>query len=94
MKLTIKLFLIVCLFSSVAFADEGNMGNGGLADGHQTNGGKTEGNQGTGGFADGDMGNDGKTEGHQGNGGRTVNNTSQNDSVLTFIQEYLISLFG
>lgn len=28
MKLTIKLFLVVCLFSSVAFAD-GDMGNGG-----------------------------------------------------------------
>ena len=28
MKLTLKIFLVVCLFSSVAFAD-GDMGNGG-----------------------------------------------------------------
>ena len=29
MKLTLKLFLLLSIFSSVALADEGNMGNGG-----------------------------------------------------------------
>jgi len=30
MKLTLKLILVLCLFSSVAFAEEGDMGNGGI----------------------------------------------------------------
>ena len=40
MKSTIKLFLIVALFVSTAFAD-GDMGNGGFAEGDMGNGGKT-----------------------------------------------------
>ena len=39
MKFTIKIFLVVCLFSSVAFA-EGEMRNGGFADGDMSSGGK------------------------------------------------------
>ena len=31
MKLTLKLILVICLFSSIAFAEEGNMGGGGKA---------------------------------------------------------------
>ncbi|MGC2238903.1 MAG: hypothetical protein WA584_22295 [Pyrinomonadaceae bacterium] len=82
MKLTLKLILVVCLFSSVAFAD-GDMTNGGFTDGNMTNGGKTDGNMGSGGFTDGNMG----------NGGRAVNDPNQADSALTFIQNYLFSIF-
>lgn len=77
MKLTLKLILILCLFSSVAFAD-GEMGSGG-----------------------GEMGSGGKTcptpapcrppvEPDETSDARP----NQTDSVLTFIQEYLISIFG
>ena len=78
MKLPLKLFLILCLFSSVTLAD-GDQGNGGFT---------------------GDQGNGGKTavkidvascDGDQGNGGRAVND--QSESILTFIQKYLISIF-
>jgi hypothetical protein len=44
MKLTLKLFLVVCLFSSVALA-EGDMGNGGLTEGDMGNGGLTSNDQ-------------------------------------------------
>lgn len=79
MKLTLKIFLVVCLFSSVAFAD-----------GEMSNGGKTC-PSGCG-FADGDM-TSGKS-GDMTNGGLTVNDQNQKDSILIFIQEYLRSIFG
>ena len=81
MKFTLKLFLVVCLFSSVAFAD-GEMGNGGFADGEMSNGGKT--GDMTGGLTDGDMS----------NGGLTANDQNQTDSILIFVQKYLLSIFG
>ena len=63
MKSTLKLFLVVCLFSSVTFA--GDMGDGGRS----------------------------CTENCQ-----VSNNTPQKaeeeNSVLSFIQDYLISIFG
>jgi hypothetical protein len=71
-KLTLKLILVVCLFSSVAFAD-GDMTNGGFTSGDMTNGGFTDGNMGS--------------------GGRSVNDPNQADSALTFIQNYLFSIF-
>lgn len=41
MKSTIKIFLVIALFSSITLAD-GNMGNGGFTDdGNMGNGGKT-----------------------------------------------------
>lgn len=85
MKNTIKFFLVVVLFCSTAFAD-GSMGNGGFAD-------------------DGNMGN-GFTDGSMGNGKNcapnttclsnqsTVNNANSKDSMIKFIQDYLISIFG
>ena len=83
MKFTLKLFLVVCLFSSVALAD-GEMSSGGFADGEMSNGGKIAGDMTGGGLTDGDMG----------NGGLTADNQNQTDSILIFVQKYLISIFG
>ncbi len=83
MKLTLKVFLVVCLFSSIAFAD-GDMGNGGFADGDMGNGGKSAV------VKTGDTSEN--VDGDMGNGGRAVND--QNESAFTLIQKYLISLFG
>lgn len=86
MKLTLKLFLVVCLFSSVTFA-EGDMGSGGRAgDGDKGSGGKacTENCQTDPSTSDGD-------------GSLTVTNTNQEEvknSILDFVKEYLNSLFG
>lgn len=71
MKLTLKLFLVVCLFSSVTFA-EGDM----------TSGGKT--------CTQNCFAGDQQTE--PTNNDR--NKSKPKDSVLTFIQKYLISIFG
>ncbi len=77
-----KLFLVVVLFCSATFADEGNMGNGGFTDGNMGNGGKTctsncfVENQ------------DVET---------TKNDTTQKESdnsILDFVQDYLFSIFG
>lgn len=67
MKLTIKLVLVACLFSSVVFAD-GEMGSGGktCTSGCLTATQPTE---------------------------KEVNQTESKDSVLTFVQTYLNSLF-
>ena len=67
MKLTLKIFLVICLFSSVAFADDGNMGSGGKT----CPPGQT------------------CLDGNMGSGGRVAND----ESILTFIQKYLISIF-
>ena len=80
MKLTLKIFLVICLFSSITFA-EGEMGTGG----------KTCSPGQTCVTGDGEMGTGGFTDGNQGNGGRAVND--QSESILTFIQKYLISIF-
>jgi hypothetical protein len=74
MKLTLKLFLFLCLFCSVALAD-GEMGSGG----------------------EGEMGSGGKTcptpnpclTSDQGD----TNGTGDSDSILTFIQNYLLTVF-
>ncbi len=81
MKFTIKFFLVVCLFSSVAFAD-----------GEMSNGGKANCTSGCG-FADGDMGNGGKS-GDMTGGGLTADSQTQKDSILIFVREYLRSIFG
>ncbi|MCD9186564.1 MAG: hypothetical protein LUM44_09025 [Pyrinomonadaceae bacterium] len=80
MKNTIKFFLVIVLFCSTVFAD-GSMGNGGFAD---------EGNMGNG-FTDGSMGN-GKTCAP--NTTCLSNSSTPTDSVIKFIQDYLISIFG
>ena len=76
MKLTLKILLVICLFSSIAFA-EGEMTGGKTCPPGQT----CFTGEMTGGFADG----------NQSNGGRAV--SDQNESILTFIQKYLISIF-
>lgn len=81
MKLTLKIFLVICLFSSIALAD-GDQPNGGATEGDQSNGGKTA-------IVKTDVGT--SYDGNQGSGGRAVND--QNESVLTFIQNYLMSIF-
>ena len=70
MKLTVKILLVICLFTSIAFAD-GEMGTGGKTCPPQTA------------CLDGEMG----------TGGLTVDDQNQNDSMLSFIQKYLISIF-
>lgn len=81
MKFTAKLFLVVCLFSSVAFAD-GNMGSGGYVDdGNMGSGGKT--------CTENCLVSEPATE-------PTFYYTDQiqsDTSILGFIQDYLISLF-
>ncbi|HSK73705.1 MAG TPA: hypothetical protein VK892_18550 [Pyrinomonadaceae bacterium] len=95
MKFTLKLFLVVCLFSSVAFA-EGDMGSGGYT---------CEGDMGSGGYTcEGDMTGGGITcdcetdpPTSDGTGSLTVTNTNQEEaenSILIFVQEYLNLLFG
>ncbi len=89
-KLTIKFFLIISLFASVALAD-GHMGGGGFADdGHMGGGGKTcssgvydqNGNcVSQGGVAD---------DGQMGSGGFA----SDEKAVLDFIKGFLASLLG
>lgn len=76
MKFTLKLFLVVCLFSSVAFAD-GDMGAGGYG-------------------GDGDMGAGGRTctENDDCRGSSITNQKEAENSVLSFIQDYLASIFG
>lgn len=66
MKLTIKLVLVVCLFSSVAFAD-GEMGTGGKSCNCLTANQPTE--------------------------KETIKMESDN-YILSFVQKYLISIFG
>ena len=82
MKFTLKIFLVVCLFSSVALAD-GEMTSG-FADGEMGNGGKIA----------GEMTSGGKTDGEMSSGGLTADNQNQTDSILIFVQKYLISIFG
>ncbi len=74
MKLTLKLFLVVCLFSSVTFAD-GDMPGGGKTCTQNC----VVGNEPT----------EPTTEPTDDN----LNQSQSKDSVLTFIQEYLISIF-
>ncbi len=87
-KLTIKLFLIISLFVSVGFADDGHMPSGGFTgngsevicdDGHMPSGGLVcvENN---------------KADGH------SIldreNNEADGHSILDIVQNYLFSLFG
>lgn len=78
-KLTVKFFLIISLFASIALAD-GSMNNGGFAE---------EGSMNNGGLADdGSMNNGGLADdGSMNNGGLT-------DSVLIFVKDYLAKLLG
>ena len=78
-KLTIKIFLVISLFSSIALAD-GQMGGGGFADDGQMSGGGVadDGTMGNGGIAD---------DGQMGGGGIA-------DSIKIFVKEYLASLLG
>lgn len=71
MKLTLKLFLVVCLFSSVTFADDGTMTTGGKSCTQNC----YTGNQ--------------QTEPTS----IDRNQSQPKDSILTFIQKYLISIF-
>ena len=80
MKLTLKLFLVVCLFSSVTFA-EGDMGNGGRT---CTQNCCTEN------CYTGNEQPDPTTEDPTSN---DSNQSTSDDSVLTSVQDYLISLY-
>jgi hypothetical protein len=94
MKLTIKILLVICLFCSVALAD-GEMGSGGKTCPPQTTCLDSDGEMGSGGKSTAIKTEDtASLDGEMGSGGRTVNDQTQNDSVLTFIQNYLISIFG
>ncbi|MBC7900125.1 MAG: hypothetical protein H7070_08740 [Saprospiraceae bacterium] len=78
MKNTMKVFLVVALFCSTAFAD-GDMGSGGFAEGDMGSGGKTV----TTGepCIPGDMGSGGKT-------------CTGNRSIFESVQEFIAELFG
>jgi hypothetical protein len=84
MKLTLKVFLAVCLFSSVTLA--GDMTTGGFA-GDMTTGGKTC----TQNCITDDGQNDDTTTANDAN---SSSQTQDDESILTVIQEYLFSLFG
>jgi hypothetical protein len=78
MKLTLKLILILSLFSSVAFAD-GEMGSGG--EGEMGSGGKTKTCPTPSPCRPADEPDD-------------IINPTETDTVLTMIQKYLTSIFG
>ena len=87
-KLMVKLFLIISLFCATAFAEDGHMGSGNLADGHMSNGGiADDGHMGSGGYTKGDM-ETGNLDGDMGGGGLTDN------QILEFVRGYLFSIFG
>lgn len=69
----LKLFLVVCLFSSVTFA-EGDMGDGGYS-------------------GDGDMGDGGRLACTE-NCVVNVNQKEAENSILSFVRDYLVSIFG
>ncbi len=78
-KLTIKLFLIISLFASIALAD-GHMGGGGFAEDGHTGSGNYTCNAET-------HENCPQEDGHMGGGGLA-------DSTIIFIKNYLAKLFG
>jgi hypothetical protein len=78
MKSTIKLFLIVALFVSTAFA-EGDMGSGGFTEGDMGSGGKT---------CTTNCLTDNQTD------ESIEENPNPTESVLTIIQDYLNTIFG
>ena len=81
MKSTIKLFLIVTLFVSTAFAD-GDMGSGGFAEGNMGNGAKT--------CAINCLTDNQTNESTD----EDSNSTESDKSVLIIIQDYLNIIFG
>ncbi len=81
MKSTIKLFLIVTLFVSTAFAD-GDMGSGGFAEGNMGNGAKT--------CAINCLTDNQTNESTD----EDSNSTESDKSVLIIIQDYLNTIFG
>lgn len=96
-KLTIKLFLIISLFVSAAFAeDDGHMPGGNFT----TGGTDTEvcdvtaddGHMPGGNIVCEDPGDDGHMPG--GNRNASTNNQQSEDSILNFVRNYLYSLFG
>lgn len=85
MKLTLKLFLAICLFSSVTLAD-GDMTTGGYA-GDMTTGGKT--------CTENCVADDGQNDDTTASSDTSISSQTQDDeTVLTLIQDYLFSLFG
>lgn len=84
MKLTLKLFLAVCLFSSVTFAD-GDMTTGGFT-GDMTTGGKT--------CTENCFTDDGQTDSTTTTTATNNDELQDNGSVLSFIEQYLFLLFG
>ena len=86
MKSTIKLFLVVALFVSTAFAD-GDMGSGGAMDGDMGSGGKTCTT--TNCLTD--------TQPSEPNGELIDQNSNSQDSdktILNIVQDYLNTIFG
>ena len=81
MKSTIKLFLIVALFVSTAFA-EGDMGSGGFTEGDMGSGGKT--------CTTTCLPDNETDQSHEENS----NSEESDESVLTVIQDYLNTIFG
>ena len=81
MKFTLKLFLVICLFSSVTFAN-GDMPGGGFA-GDMPGGGFT--------CTENCSNDDGQSQSSDAN-----SDGSQNDdgSILDFVEDYLFLLFG
>lgn len=84
MKFTLKLFLAVCLFSSVTFAD-GDMTTGGFT-GDMTTGGKA--------CTENCAADDGQTGSSTTTTGANSDEPQDDGTVLTFIEEYLFLLFG
>lgn len=96
-KLTIKLFLIVSLFASAAFAeDDGNMPGGnftnGLTDAPCVVLNDDEGNMPGGNINCDDSEDDGNMPG--GNRNASINNTQSEDSIFNFVRNYLFSMLG
>lgn len=78
-KLTVKFFLIISLFASIALADDGQMGSGGFAD---------DGQMGSGGYTcNEEVETCSNEDGQMGSGGFA-------DSMSIFIKDYLAKLLG
>ena len=84
MKFTLKLFLAVCLFCSVTFAD-GDMTTGGFT-GDMTTGGKV--------CTENCAADDGQTDSTTTNTDTNSDELQDDDTISNFIEEYLFLLFG
>lgn len=94
-KSTIKIFLVIALFASAGFADDGHMPGGGFANQGTTTICSEEGQMPGGGLIC-EQTETNSDDGHMPGGGRPAlsNQTASKDTVLNFVRKYLSLMFG